>query len=228
MGGESGSGKYTRPFDLAWAEELCDHCEAKGVAFFLKRIGRNPVRDGKKYKLPFKRDVAPSGRFTDAVIDPHGGDWSEWPESLRVREFPRYFHDFRQSGKAPANAARPVAGKRSAGRAGDEDGNVLTEKDTEDFRRYDAIVRDGVARFMACGQELIEIHDRGLWRASGHKTWEGYCRNVAGMSKPHAHRIAQAARITLELKKSLPNGNDFGYEPISEAQVRPLRLLEDP
>ncbi len=79
VGGESGSGDQTRPFALEWAEELREHCRNKGVAFFLKQLGRNPSRDGKIFKLR----------------DKHGGDWSEWGKSLRVREFPTYFQQYR-------------------------------------------------------------------------------------------------------------------------------------
>ncbi len=75
LGGESGSRKHARPFDLAWAEELREHCRVQGVAFFLKQLGRNPVVDGKRLPL----------------ADPHGGDWNEWPDHLRVREFPEKF-----------------------------------------------------------------------------------------------------------------------------------------
>jgi len=28
--------------------------------------------------------------------DAHGGDWNEWDEALRVREFPKYFYDDRE------------------------------------------------------------------------------------------------------------------------------------
>lgn len=76
LGGESGNGDLTRSFDLAWARELRDHCRKRGVAFFLKQLGHNPVEDGKSIRL----------------VHPHGGDWDEWPEDLRVREFPGYFH----------------------------------------------------------------------------------------------------------------------------------------
>ena len=79
VGGESGCGERTRPFDVAWAEELRDHCHQLGVAFFLKQLGRKPVCGGKALKLRHS----------------HGGDWSEWDESLRVREFPSYFHNYR-------------------------------------------------------------------------------------------------------------------------------------
>jgi hypothetical protein len=26
--------------------------------------------------------------------DCHGGDWAEWPNHLRVREFPGFFHEY--------------------------------------------------------------------------------------------------------------------------------------
>lgn len=77
LGGESGG---TRVFDLAWVEELRDHCRENGTAFFLKQLGRNPVKDGEAIRLK----------------DPHGGDWSEWPEHLRAREFPQHFRQYRR------------------------------------------------------------------------------------------------------------------------------------
>ena len=79
VGGESGSGDTTRPFAVEWAEELRDHCKKQGVAFFLKQLGRNPTRNDRVMKLH----------------DRHGGDWKEWENSLRVREFPKHFHRFR-------------------------------------------------------------------------------------------------------------------------------------
>ncbi|RYG98707.1 MAG: DUF5131 family protein [Alphaproteobacteria bacterium] len=79
VGGESGSRKAARPFEVAWAEELREHCRKHGVAFFLKQLGRNPVEKGKMLQLK----------------NNHGGDWSEWPKRLRVREFPAYFRQYR-------------------------------------------------------------------------------------------------------------------------------------
>lgn len=73
VGGESG--KHARPFDLAWARGLRDRCRQEGVAFFGKQLGRRPVEDGRALKLR----------------DGHGGDWSEWPADLRVREMPARF-----------------------------------------------------------------------------------------------------------------------------------------
>ena len=81
VGGESGAGNDTPAFSIEWAEELMDHCRKNGVAFFLKQLGRRPMRDGELLKLK----------------DPHGGDWEEWDEHLRVREFPKAFHQYRAS-----------------------------------------------------------------------------------------------------------------------------------
>jgi protein gp37 len=74
VGGESGSGEDTRPFALEWADELRDLCKERGVAFFLKQLGRIPSWNGQPCKLR----------------DKHGGDWKEWPQDLRCREFPAF------------------------------------------------------------------------------------------------------------------------------------------
>lgn len=68
QGGESGPG--ARTFDLAWAESMRDACKAAGVPWFMKQLG------------------AVWAREHDAVSRA-GADPSEWPEALRVQEFPR-------------------------------------------------------------------------------------------------------------------------------------------
>ena len=72
-GGESGTS--ARRFNLAWAESLLGQCKAAGVPFFMKQIGSKPEPYG--------------WRFSQGVRDRKGGDPAEWPESLRVREFPK-------------------------------------------------------------------------------------------------------------------------------------------
>lgn len=76
-GGESGF--RARPFNLAWAESLREQCKAAGVAFFMKQVGSNPA--------PLRID---NGSVKERLWlkSSKGGDPSEWPESLRVREFP--------------------------------------------------------------------------------------------------------------------------------------------
>ncbi len=78
IGGESGPG--ARPFDIAWARQTVKQCKAAGVACFVKQLGARP-------KAPFEDD--PTGRYYMKLKDKKGGDMAEWPEDLRVREFPR-------------------------------------------------------------------------------------------------------------------------------------------
>ncbi|MEO8614778.1 MAG: DUF5131 family protein [Luteolibacter sp.] len=73
VGGESGS--YARPFHLEWAYDIMKQSRKAGTAFFMKQFGASPNLHGQPL----------------ALKDSHGGDWSEWPEDLRVREFPHRF-----------------------------------------------------------------------------------------------------------------------------------------
>lgn len=72
IGGESGP--RSRPCDLAWIRALVTRCRAAGVAPFVKQLGARPVRSPGMKSLALKHRK--------------GGDPSEWPEDLRVREFP--------------------------------------------------------------------------------------------------------------------------------------------
>jgi hypothetical protein len=103
-----------------------------------------------------------------------------------------------------------------------------TTVDRAEFKQLDKKVRDSAAAFMECGKALLEIRSRKLWKAGGHDTWQSYCREVAGMSPPHAHRIIEGSQIALELAESLPVGNDSPpMHPVSESQVRPLAKIKD-
>lgn len=70
VGGESGSD--ARPFHTEWATSLIDQCRAAEVAVFVKQLGSHVIQNGERR---IKKDRK-------------GGDWSEWPHELRVREFP--------------------------------------------------------------------------------------------------------------------------------------------
>lgn len=78
VGGESGPG--ARPFDVAWARSTIAQCEAAGVACFVKQLGSYAVLDPR-----YDRSISGASR---KLSDRKGGDQSEWPEDLRVREFP--------------------------------------------------------------------------------------------------------------------------------------------
>jgi protein gp37 len=95
-GGESGPN--ARPFDLVWAYSLREQCRVSGIAFFCKQLGSRPMLSAvrehveQEFEVPGGRGHFKMARFESeqelSFKDSKGGDWSEWPERLRVREFP--------------------------------------------------------------------------------------------------------------------------------------------
>lgn len=95
-GGESGPG--ARPCDVRWIRSIIEQCRTASVACFTKQMGARLV-------LPGAEDLHGSGWGEHVVEDDgaadgadrlvrfdrngKGGDPSEWPEDLRVREYPR-------------------------------------------------------------------------------------------------------------------------------------------
>lgn len=75
VGGESTQGGATaRAFDVEWARSTIRQCHEAGVAVFMKQMGSTVIaRDWPA--MPFPRDRA-------------GANPAEWPEDLRVRDFP--------------------------------------------------------------------------------------------------------------------------------------------
>ncbi len=72
IGGESGNenGKYRyRPCKLEWIEQLVTHCKEANVPVFVKQMGTYLSKELK-------------------MTDRHGGNIDEFPEHLRIRQFP--------------------------------------------------------------------------------------------------------------------------------------------
>jgi protein gp37 len=91
VGGESGPG--ARPFDLAWARATIAQCKAAGVSVFVKQLGAVPV-GSVLYEAAWPAHVRVGwsgdgmGSYRVTLRDRKGGDPAEWPEDLRVREYP--------------------------------------------------------------------------------------------------------------------------------------------
>ena len=81
VGGESGHG--ARPFDIAWARSIITQCKAGGVACFVKQLGSEPM-EGEKHFMEMT-----IGARSIRLNSRKGGDMDEWPDDLRVREFPQ-------------------------------------------------------------------------------------------------------------------------------------------
>jgi protein gp37 len=69
IGGESGTG--ARPMMLAWAWRLIRECEDREIPVFVKQVGTVAAAEMRPYAAKSK-----------------GGDWDDWPEWLRIRQFP--------------------------------------------------------------------------------------------------------------------------------------------
>lgn len=93
-GGESGP--HARPYDLAWARSLRDQCKASGTAFFFKQTGSAPQDTQTLTRFEAFDDEArrayPNGAASMTVgwkpKDRAGADPADWPEDLRIREWP--------------------------------------------------------------------------------------------------------------------------------------------
>lgn len=81
-GGESGPG--ARPFDVAWARSVIKQCREHKTPCFIKQLGSEPV--DMALGLDLKRCW--TSAEAQPVRDRKGGDPDEWPEDLRVREYP--------------------------------------------------------------------------------------------------------------------------------------------
>lgn len=101
IGGESGPG--ARPFNIEWARDVIAQCKAAGVPCFVKQMGgyvlsRNDTgfEGDTPHSWPMDThteeetaEVYQSAPVRVRLKDRKGGDWNEWPEDLRVREYPK-------------------------------------------------------------------------------------------------------------------------------------------
>lgn len=77
IGGESGSG--ARPFHVSWANQIIEQCVTAGVACFVKQLGANVTG----------MHANGVNLTTLQLHDRKGGDPTEWPLSLQVRQWPK-------------------------------------------------------------------------------------------------------------------------------------------
>lgn len=89
IGGESG--RSARPCDVAWIRSLRDQGQAAKVPVFVKQLGSLAWDESQWLKQNRIGDTNREyNRYCRVKLrHPKGGDWSEWPERLRVREVPR-------------------------------------------------------------------------------------------------------------------------------------------
>lgn len=87
VGGESGYN--ARPCNIEWIRGIVQQCQAASAPVFVKQMGAVPVCDG-----AWRENAAHEGPGLHreatrlSLRDRKGGDWTEWPIDLRVRQFP--------------------------------------------------------------------------------------------------------------------------------------------
>lgn len=88
VGGESGT--RARRCSVEWIRSVVKQCRAAGVPCFVKQLGANYHDElngvcGLSTQWPY--DIWPSGP-SYRLRDPKGGDPTEWPADLQIRQFP--------------------------------------------------------------------------------------------------------------------------------------------
>lgn len=90
VGGESGPG--ARTCKVEWIRSIVQQCKATGVSCFVKQLGADiedgPLQSEKWMALGASKIHGMGGKTYVTLQDKKGGDWSQWPEDLRVRQFP--------------------------------------------------------------------------------------------------------------------------------------------
>lgn len=95
VGGESGmsTGKYqARRCELGWIRSVVRQCREAEVPVFVKQLGSCAVDEANGIagaRLRVRPDAA--APVSRRLKDSHGGDMDEWPDDLKIREFPEVF-----------------------------------------------------------------------------------------------------------------------------------------
>lgn len=80
IGGESGRG--SRPCSVAWVRDLVKQCQAAQTPVFVKQLGDCAVT------TPDEASWSVGKHHSLGLVKAKGGDMAEWPEDLRVRDWP--------------------------------------------------------------------------------------------------------------------------------------------
>jgi protein gp37 len=67
---------WKEPLKWTAISDIVSQCELAGVACFVKQLGKHPLTSGDRQNSRL------------ILADKKGGDMAEWPDALRVRQFP--------------------------------------------------------------------------------------------------------------------------------------------
>lgn len=95
----------------------------------------------------------------------------------------------------------------------------LSSIETIELGDCEAVIERGLRTFRDVGNALLRIRDARLYRAR-HSTFEAYCRERWGMSRPRAYQMIEAAGVVGQLSTNVD------ILPANEAQARLLARLQ--
>lgn len=95
----------------------------------------------------------------------------------------------------------------------------MNELEKTRLTECESIIEHGMKTFVEVGTALIEIRDSRLYHTE-YSTFEDYCRERWGMSRPKAYQLIDAAGVVNNLSTMVD------IVPINERQARPLTKLE--
>lgn len=95
----------------------------------------------------------------------------------------------------------------------------LSVVESAKLENYEVIIGEGLQAFIAAGHALMAIRDQRLYRRD-HTTFEDYCRERWGISRPHAYRLIDAAVVDSNL-------SPIGDKPSRASHYRELGNAPD-
>jgi len=86
VGGESGP--RARPCNVQWIRSIVEQCKAAGIPCFVKQLGAKVIGRVTDDFACMEDIAVDSDEWRARLVHPKGGDPSEWPKDLRIRELP--------------------------------------------------------------------------------------------------------------------------------------------
>jgi hypothetical protein len=183
----------------------------------MKQMGRCPVDEGGN---------------SIKLRDSHGGDWQEWESAglgdLKIREFPKYFHEYRSDEKP--RESKPTRRRSSKpamyNKVTTTTIEPLSDEELQEFRHLDRTVAKAAKAFVDAGIALARIKEKKLYRQK-YDTFEEYCSAVHNISRSYAYHLAKAGAIV----HGMSTIEDISQESLNllqcESHVRELARLPD-
>ncbi len=97
--------------------------------------------------------------------------------------------------------------------------DIITLDERGRLYQCEEVIERGLNTFVDVGNALLEIRDNRLYRQEYH-TFEDYCKERWGMSRPRAYQLIDAANVMSNLSTIVDK------TPSVESQVRPLTSLD--